>query len=352
MLLLMGVLTSCRDYNLAPADLSEIEWVETEGGVILGRMAVTSDGMLIGIVEQNPRRVIRSRDRGATWEQVLTTPTGWESLSGFIATGPAGRVYVPVLGMRDEEGVRHIGMYRSDDNGLNWRQLSEIWTASNTNALAVNERGTVFIGTTGFGPQGLYRSEDGGASWIATTLTANPLSSGSIRSRSLAVGEDGFVIAAYQDQDSRRDGVYRSDDDGETWLQLDLPPFIPSSLAIARTGTTFGLGRRVDRQELGETLFLSPDAGSSWFSTSLTLEQTASPLITTTPRQQVFVAAGFNGIFRSVDDGETWESVNEGLPVSSQGNLQTGVSQVLLAPDGFLYANASDGLYRSTGRVE
>lgn len=352
-LVLVGLTTSCRDFDLSPTDIGEIEWVRTGSDIELVLLAITSDGTLIGVVEEAPRRVIRSRDGGASWEQVLTTPTGWETLSGSIATGPDGRVYVTVVGSLDETGNRPIGVYRSTDNGLNWRELDATLTAAGTNALVVSERGTVLIGTTGFGPQGLYRSENGGDTWEPTTLTANPLSTGNIRPRSLAVGPDGIVIAAFSTSESNRSGLYRSDDDGETWLPLGDPPFFPGSIAISRTGTVFGIGRtRQDPTEFGETGFLSPDEGSNWFPMTLTLEHSAVPVIMTTPREQVFVAAGLNGVYRSVDDGETWEPVNGGLPTSTQGIPQAGVKQVLLAPDGYLYANTTDGQYRSAARVE
>lgn len=352
MLLLIGIATGCRDFDLPPSNIDEIEWVATESNIELARLAITSNGTLVGIVDENPRRVVRSRNRGATWEQVLTTPAEWETLSGHIATGPDGRVYVIMLGEADAKGNRTIGVYRSTDHGLNWRELDATLLAAGVNALAVSGRGTVFLGTTGLGSQGLYRSENGGETWEPTMLTAGPLSEGRIHPQSLAFGRGGLVLAAFFTLEANRAGLYRSEGDGENWLRLGNPPFVPGSLAIARTGTTFGIGRVLNEPAFSQTLFLSPDEGSSWFPTSLILEQNAVPTITTTPREQVFVAAGFSGIFRSVDDGETWEPMNEGLPISPLGLLQVNVSQVLIAPDGYLYANTNSGLYRSAARVE
>jgi hypothetical protein len=52
----------------------------------------------------------------------------------------------------------------------------------------------------------------------------------------------------------------------------------------------------------------------------------------------LFVATEFGGVSRSTDDGNTWEQINEGLPVKSASGLAIG--------DGYLFVGTSASVWR------
>ena len=181
---------------------------------------------------------------------------------------------------------------------------------SNTNSF-------VYVGLGTEGGQeghGLYRRPVGEGAWEMTTkgMSRNP----EVRTIAITPNNPSILYAGTQD------GLYRSDNCGDSWERLDLPgdpvpiwsvTFHPNNPHIIYAG--------------GEEtkLYVSQDGGHSW---ELIPINTTFPSVTTTPRllpkrviglaldpqrpEEMYAAIEVGGLLRSTDGGSTWESVSEG----------------------------------------
>lgn len=294
--------------------------------------------------------VYRSSDKGRTWIQ-----TGLVTISvQSIVVTPNGDV---VAGSG--------AAYRSSDHGVTWSQIG--LPGSFVLSLAVNSAGDIFAATspTGgvygggihrllhndtvfnkvnnssfnsvavapdggiyAGGDGIYRSADDGISWVQTPLN-------NVSVYSLATHPTGQVLAS-----TYPDGVFRSTDHGSSWTRTGLDHDVVSVFAFSNNGTIFGA-------TYGGLIYRSTDTGGTWEVTDKTLVywSTRFNALVTTANGYLFAGATRNispcpcgqGVYRSTDNGGQWHPTN----------LTPGIWSMATNVQGDLFA-ASDSLYRST----
>jgi len=181
------------------------------------------------------------------------------------------------------------GLWYNDnffDTNSSWHPVSDLWPGMAISCITSDhlDPGTFYVGTgepqtamkiyresSGIG-FGIFRSRDGGDSWeqIPSTDHFRYISDIAIKvegDRSVIYA--GVVSGFYQGeqhQSAPSDGLFRSDDEGETWTQV-LPsiqgvftPYLPSDIEITSNGRIF-VGTMPDKnREGGATLFYS-DSG-------------------------------------------------------------------------------------------
>ena len=279
-------LLSVRSFALAPGNpdilLAGTEFYETRyfdsGAVIPG------DG-----------NVQWSQDGGQTWRHV-TGHLGRVNEVAFSPNFANDETAFAVAGMIGQHGLVEGGVYRSQDN-------SETWTAVFTPAFhafqtlavspnfAVDE--TVWASASTYSSAiGLYQSTNAGDNWvnIASGLNINLLDV----SPNYAV--DHTLFAGMGD-----DGIQRSLDSGVTWVRvLDVP--YPTALAI------------------------SPAYG-------------ASRTVYAAARTDV---SGVVSVYRSTDNGTTWQELNTGIPTEQDG-ANRKISTLTFAVDGSVLAGVQYG---------
>ncbi|HYK89810.1 MAG TPA: hypothetical protein VE398_13615 [Acidobacteriota bacterium] len=234
-------------------------------------------------------RTMRTVDGGATWQGVYSrkTPEGSYTTTGLDVTTNYGVHFDPF------------------------------------------DKQRVFISYTDIG---LFRSEDGGASWI---------------SASEGVPKD-WVNTTY-------------------WVEFD--PAVKGRMWAVMSGTHDlprpKMWRRASPQTYRGGVCLSEDGGKSWRNASTNLPQIAATHIlldpSSTPDARVLYVTGFGkGVFKSSDGGRTWAMKNQGLdgrePFAWRlARDRRGVLYLVVArrsEDGS-FGNESDGaLYRSTDAAE
>jgi len=166
------------------------------------------------------------------------------------------------------------------------------------------------------------------------------------------------------------DGIYRSDDDGATWKNLGLKetqhiseiivhPDNSDIVWVAAQGPLWSKG--------GERgLFITKDGGKTWKKTLGDEEWTGVTDLVIDPRDPdrlyaatwqrhrnvaAYIGGGpGSGIHRSTDGGETWEKLTNGLPMTNMGKIGLAISPQ--KPD-IIYADIEldrrkGGLYKST----
>jgi photosystem II stability/assembly factor-like uncharacterized protein len=176
------------------------------------------------------------------------------------------------------------GIFQSTDDGLNWNLVSSLSELGFCSVLSTNDSGHIFAGCR----NGIYRSTDNGQNWIR--FTVDPVDSFVF---SIGIGTDGHIFAGVHDNGWVHCNVYKSVDNGEHWIQ-----------------SNNGLQ---DRQALS---FAVNTIG------------------------HLFVATNSDGVYRSIDDGETWEPFGLG---------QQCILCLLMDSKGYLYAGSGSGGISSSG---
>jgi photosystem II stability/assembly factor-like uncharacterized protein len=236
-------------------------------------------------------------------------------------------------------------------------------------------------------PKTLYVTTAGGGLWKTTnhgTTFRNVFASyGSASTGAVAVAPSnpdvvwvGTGEPANTRANSWGDGVYRSNDGGETWTHMGLRdsylisrivihPTDPDRVYVAAMGHLWGTNA-----ERG--VFRTVDGGRSWEQVLFVNDTTGAMDIEMDPHDPDVLYAGMwqrfrfgggdmdeagpgSGIFKSTDGGTTWTRLESGLPTEDMGKIHltvaTGNSQIVYA--GILTreprerAGSQTGLYRS-----
>ena len=193
----------------------------------------------VGTGEANPRNdvaegdgVWHSRDGGKTWQHAGLADAGTISSIAIDPRDPR-TVVAGVLGHVFRDGTMR-GIYLTRDGGATWRRTLYLGPSSGASSIARDpERPSrLFAGVWQFrrlpwdfisgGPAGgLFRSDDGGATW--QRMQGNGLPSGLTGRIGITAGTRGRVYAIVQ---SREGDVWRSDDHGTTWREMPHSPYV------------------------------------------------------------------------------------------------------------------------------
>ena len=180
--------------------------------------------------------LLTSSDGGQSWIAV----EGNEVLRGKTISGIAANSSTIVVSTNNRDSTLECayGVFRSTDAGTTFNQLLYAETGfpigsvfdlvrdpSNSDRLFA---GVVKADNCDGAPNGVYRSDDFGSSWVKVSNSSMDtlITSEFTRNIEFAVGPSGVVWSAIvnrTDDDDTLHGVFRSPDQGSTWSELDLP---------------------------------------------------------------------------------------------------------------------------------
>ena len=226
-----------------------------------------------------------------------------------------------------------------------------------------------YFGATG---GGLFKTTDGGASWLP--VTDGQIGSASVGAVTVAESNPDIVYIGMGEVQLRAnvlqgDGVYRSDDGGRSWRHLGLEntqaigrirvhPTDPDRAYVAALGHPFG--PNPDRG-----VFRTTDGGRTWEKVLFRNDRTGAVDLVMDPRDpdvlyatlwevyrkpwQLWSGGAGSGIFKTTDGGETWSELtdNPGFPSGVLGKMTVTVSG---ADSDRVWANVeaeAGGLYMS-----
>lgn len=302
-------------------------------------VAVAPSGRVFAVV--GAKSIYRSDDNGVSWTNVntggdtsipaitnLTALTSNQLLAG-TARGPICSYDGGVTWRRDTSSIREriltsvalrdgllyagteaFGAFRSSDLGATWTEITPGLDDANVWALATSDDGSLFAGTS----SGVERSNDIGASWQRSSrgLNANSIAD-------VAVDRRGNVFAASSA------GVFKTINDGDDWTQANhgLTERNVSEIAIEATGSLIAI------TQLG-TIYRSSDDGESWNRVGAIAGYDNNSALTACASGTLIVAAKSwskgNHLLRSTDGGSTWTVVFAGpdfvaMTIASDGSI-------------------------------
>jgi hypothetical protein len=168
--------------------------------------------------------------------------------------------------------------------------------------------------------QGVFRSADGGATWIARSQGLGNLLSSGI----LWVQGHLFVVSPT--------GVFRSDNQGDSWSAAGMVGV--DVRCIAAIDSTLFVGTN------GSGIFRSTDLGASWTAVNTGLTGTNFRAIESVGGTLFAGGQIGTGVFRSTNLGATWTLLRGGLPTGSYRGFATD-GRVIVA------GSFSDGVFYS-----
>jgi photosystem II stability/assembly factor-like uncharacterized protein len=228
---------------------------------------------------------------------------------------------------------------------------------------------TIFVGAAG---GGLWRSLTNGVTWTPVLdAVAGSISIGDI---AIAPSDPNVIWVGTGEANSRQsstwgDGVYRSLDGGTTWTHMGLRdsqhigrivihPRDPDVVFVAALGHLWG-----PNPERG--LYRTRDGGQTWQKVLGVDDNTGVVDVAMDPDGRTMYAAtyqrrragfGFvgggpgSGLWRSLDGGETWTRLTDGLPAGPSGRIGIAIAP---SHSDIVYAaieNRDGGVFRSDDR--
>ncbi|MBW4528028.1 MAG: putative baseplate assembly protein [Phormidium tanganyikae FI6-MK23] len=291
---------------------TEIQWEHTNRGLTYNSvrsLTSLSFNNTLYLFAGTKSGVFRSKDQGTNWEPVNQGLQNTEIQSLLVQD------------LKIFAGTQ-AGLFYSSNRAKTWESISLGVARPNIQTLLAS-RDFLFAGTA---KNGLFRSGDRGQTWIPIGLRKQDI-------RAIAVSHEQLAIGSYGN------GIFLSVDSGRSWKQLlDTRPgagTISSEGTVVtgdatdftnereiRIGDTFeanGQTRTVVQINSQTTLVVDVafkpalKAGTRYtINTGLTnLYVTAIALVGT--NQELFVGTAGSGIFRSQDQGQHWQAMNEGF---------------------------------------
>lgn len=289
--------------------------------------------LLIGY--QTPGIIAKSTDSGENWQIVFEVFTSDHAIRNIEYASTDPNIVYAIVTYEDWHAVEMItgktsyGILKSTDGGDTWNYMNTGLESTNLCVMAIavcpKDANVVFIGINAYG---IYKTVDGGQSW-------NPVNNGleSLNVRCLTYHPmDEAVIYAGMGNGA---GIFKTDNGGDQWFSINNGIELTCASYLNPIGKGLGFSFKdatwtQDQMQKGSKYQNSVP----WaFISSIAIDP-ANPL-------RLYASDYYFGVYQSVDGGENWTPMNEGLQ-------QRIIYDVVVSNDGkMLFAgSAGNGVYR------
>jgi photosystem II stability/assembly factor-like uncharacterized protein len=318
---------------------------------------------------QNFRRTLLRKTSASAAPWVSIGPTNVGGRVTAIALDPtnANIIYA---------GAAGGGVWKSIDGGVNWKNIFSESSSIGSLVLSPENSQIVYVGTGEGNPggvaiypgNGVWRSTDGGQTWINIGLT----NSGQIGKLAIHPSSPNRIFAAvlgrYRSRTQDR-GIYRSLDSGATWTRVLYLTDTTGAcdVVIDPSNQNRIIAAMWDRYRpltysivngLNTGLWLSTDGGDHWTKATSGFPSNDSTLgrisLAFAPSQPGLVFAlasnglSVYGIYKSIDGGNTWLQVSSGDPFINESQVwYNNVIAVHPVNPAILFAGMTE-MYEST----
>ena len=304
---------------------------------------------------------------GKTWQRIELEADSYTS----VAMSKANPSLIFVGAILDRKGLLFVSL----NDGKSWIRTpflpetnwdrKSIWAGApdeSKNWITTIEphptdENILFVGTN----SALFRSEDGGSSWKRVDSTFHRTDILDIKINQQNPNEVYVRVGVFDDltcmelagkedpeataklEKEKCAGVYKSNDLGNTWQQLDAYYFDPSEGGVFIDDNNSSIAYAIFSRQI----FKTEDGGKTWEDFFFTHDQ---PFIQNVGVEKLAVGensdavfiAGRQGLFYTEDAGEHWRERNNGF-------IGSEVVDIIKASDGTLYAGTySLGMFKST----
>ncbi len=264
----------------------------------------------------------RSINHGATWKRIVRgIDARWELNTLVMAPAKSGAVWYL--------GTDGDGIYRSTDDGWSWVKMNDGLTQTKVRAMAASA-GRVILATT---DARVYVAAPGDTTW--RQVAGHPE-----KVTTVWTGENGTLV--FGDAKGR---FFESGDGGLTWAEIFQRPDPAGASAYhvnADNGQTlFGFGTAGIYEKGGKG-----DAPGER-NAGLTDQRITG---FASSGDHLYAVSWNDGVFRSIDGGESWVPGAAGLTTDEQGDRRGLPQFTVLRPsvvDGTLFLAGYDGLFHS-----
>jgi len=317
----------------------------------------------------------RSTDAGMTYAPAW--PDNFTQAMGAVTAAPDGTLYVGTGEVNPGGGsitYTGTGMYRSTDRGASWTNIG-LRDSGAIGRIAIDPRNQqrIFVAAGGSlfnpgGDRGVYRSDNGGASWTRVLAGANDTTGATEVMFDPANPQRMFAIMwDHRRQPNQRSysglgsGLYRSTDGGTSWQRLD--SLVPAAPDLGRIGLGIApsdpnrlyaiVGRGPLSNNFFDGFYTSANGGDSWtrLPDNATLAASQSSYawwfakVWVDPDQAQHVHVAGIPLMTTHDGGQTWTADDQSMHVDHHAMVwdRRYPSRVYLGNDGGMYRSDLDG---------
>jgi len=288
--------------------------------------------------------IYKSQPNGGIWQKISSNINSATCIDIDVCHSDPDRAFI----------VAKNGLFRTEDAGESWSYINvgmpiycgPVDVAIDkyiSNRLYVASGSTLFLGVEPV-PNGLYISNDNGASW---DFFNNGLPD-STTFRDIAI--------SYLDEANRRIFIsslyciYYSDDMGESWTSCDanLPDDIGKPFVKVAPSDPFTIAIG---DYLPNRVFISHDRGDTWQQTGpipqVEYARLKDLVFDPYNADHIIVSSFLQGIFESTNGGESWVNINNNLPVDESITIVSGISINPQNPLSIFVASNHYGIFQS-----